>query len=368
MAYRVRVRNFQSLKDVDLEIDGLTIVTGTNNAGKSALLRALHGAFANARGSDFVRHGSPHASVGVKFEDGSEFVWEKGDKVNRYKVGDLVLEKVAHGAPQEVRNLGVRSIQASKREYWPQVSSQFDDIFLLGEPGSVMAEAVADVDRVGLLTRALRLSEADTRQANSERRIRRKDLKEVTARRKVLEKLDALNERFKALEERQKACQALEKKLQVARAAQTKMKQLKSILSRLGGLDKIGQELGRLGVTDLETALAKRRSLLRVQEQWVSAVRQKKEARVLTASSVAVLEDIESRLGEVSTTKVDVLKSLREALQKAEKRVQEEELREKKAHANARLQLQALEEYIATAPPCGECGRPLSEDLIEGLR
>jgi hypothetical protein len=48
-------------------------------------------------------------------------------------------------------------------------------IFLLDMSGSSIAEAVADVDRVGKLTKALRFAETDKRSANSELKVRRKD-------------------------------------------------------------------------------------------------------------------------------------------------------------------------------------------------
>ena len=41
MPLKVRVRNFQSIEDATLVIDGLTVVTGTNNAGKSAFSTLL---------------------------------------------------------------------------------------------------------------------------------------------------------------------------------------------------------------------------------------------------------------------------------------------------------------------------------------
>ena len=34
MAVKVQVKNFQSLKDVELEIEGFTALSGPNNSGK----------------------------------------------------------------------------------------------------------------------------------------------------------------------------------------------------------------------------------------------------------------------------------------------------------------------------------------------
>ena len=42
---KVHIQNYQSLKDVEFEVKGLTVITGQNNTGKSACARALCGVF-----------------------------------------------------------------------------------------------------------------------------------------------------------------------------------------------------------------------------------------------------------------------------------------------------------------------------------
>lgn len=180
MPIKVRVRDFQSLGDVSLEINGLTVVTGANNIGKSALMRAIRGAFQNTKGTSFVRRGQSKATVEITFDDGKSILWEKGkgkgDKPT-YTVNNGNPIHPGSAVPDEVRALGVRPIQAGGREIWPQIARQFDgQMFLLDQPGSVLAEAVADVDRVSHLNDALRLAASDLRSASSELATRRLDL------------------------------------------------------------------------------------------------------------------------------------------------------------------------------------------------
>jgi DNA repair ATPase RecN len=121
MPIKVRVQNFQSLEDVSLTIDGFTVVTGTNNAGKSALFRAIQGVFMNTPGTSFVRHGSNHSSVELQFDENHTVVWEKGNKVNRYVINGKVFDNVGAGTPLELTEFGVNPVTLQEQKYWPRL-------------------------------------------------------------------------------------------------------------------------------------------------------------------------------------------------------------------------------------------------------
>lgn len=177
MTVRIRVRGYQSIADAEIEVSGLTVVTGQNNSGKSALIRAVQGTFTNARGTRFVRNGRDQCTVDVVFSDGRSVTWEKGDGGPCYKVDGKTLNKVGQGVPPEVEALGVVPITAAGRDIWPQFAPQFTgQVFLLDQPGSVLAESIADVTRVGVLNEALRQSQSDRRTSTSELKVRQADV------------------------------------------------------------------------------------------------------------------------------------------------------------------------------------------------
>jgi len=185
---RVRVRDFQSIEDEEVVVDGLTVVTGPNNSGKTAFMRAVKGVFTNAAPGPLVRRGAAYLSVCIAFDDGSEVLWEKGwekpgrkgKTVNRYVVNGVSISNVGRGVPPEVEQLGVGEIKAASDRIWPQIAQQFDGtLFLVNRPGSAVAEALSDVERVGKLTDALRLSEKDKRSFSSELKVRIQDLTEA---------------------------------------------------------------------------------------------------------------------------------------------------------------------------------------------
>lgn len=199
MAVQVRVRDFQSIADASVTIDGLTVVTGANNSGKTAFMRAIRGVFTNAPAGPLVRHGCAHLSVSLTFDDGTTILWEKGwekpggkgKTVNRYTINGKQISTVGRGVPPEVESLGVREISAASDRVWPQIAQQFDGtLFLVNRPGSAIAEALSDVERVGALSAALKASEKDRRAANAEMKVRRKD---VESHKQAVERFDGLD-------------------------------------------------------------------------------------------------------------------------------------------------------------------------------
>ena len=177
MPVTVRIRNVQSIRDATLRVEGFTVVTGPNNCGKTASQRAVRGVFTNASPGPLVRHGESHLTVDLAFDDGHTVRWEKGEKVNRYMVDGKALLNVGRGAPPEVTSLGVCEVKAGSDRLWPQIAEQFGGVlFLVDRPGSVVAEALSDVDKVGRLTEALRLAESDKRSVGAELKVRRTDV------------------------------------------------------------------------------------------------------------------------------------------------------------------------------------------------
>lgn len=177
MAIKVRIRNFQSIRDATIVVEGLTVITGRNNCGKSVVVRAIRAALTNAKGTGYVRYGTDKCIVEIDFGDGRSLYWEKGEKVKpMYVIDGGQPIYPGQGVPQELAELGMVPVAAGGQAVWPQIASQFTgQMFLLDQPGSALAEVVADVDRVGHLNRALKACESDRRKVESELKVRRSD-------------------------------------------------------------------------------------------------------------------------------------------------------------------------------------------------
>lgn len=205
MAVKIRVQNFQSIRDATVEVEHLTVVTGANNSGKTALQRAAKGVFQNTPGTAFIRHGETQCAVTVDFGKDGKIRWSKGTgKRDRpaYSINGAEPLHPGSSVPDEIRAFGIAPIVCGGQEEWPNIAEQFTgQVFLLSRPGSALAEAVADVERVGQLNRGLRKAEGERRKASSRLNVRKEDL--VTQEAEVasyeglddaLESLDVLTE------------------------------------------------------------------------------------------------------------------------------------------------------------------------------
>jgi len=252
----------------------------------TALQRAVRGAFQNSGGTAFIREGETQCSVEVDFGKDGKVRWEKGTgKRDRptYVINNG--EPIYPGAavPEEVAAFGVIPIQAGGQEVWPTVAPQFTgQIFLLDKPGSALAEAVADVERVGQLNRALRASESDKRQAAAALKVRQTDLAKQEARLKSFEGLDEALEAVAALDEARNQVITVGRAVLRLTDLRDRLKVARTEVTRLA-------PVGAIEVPDLDEAKKLLADL---------GVLQGLQARMATASSVA------NRLAPVGTIEI----------------------------------------------------------------
>lgn len=131
----VQLINFQDHADTTINLtNGINLIIGSSDAGKSAILRALNYVFHNSlKGENFIRVGTEECTVRVKFSDGIEVSRVKGGDTNSYVLKDIdgnyhTFSKVGTSVPEPVKNaLGQPPLDDKKKpiSYADQMSSLF---------------------------------------------------------------------------------------------------------------------------------------------------------------------------------------------------------------------------------------------------
>jgi DNA repair exonuclease SbcCD ATPase subunit len=236
---KVVIENFQSIKHIDFEVKGLTVITGPNNTGKSACARALSGVFSNPRGHSYVRQGEKQTSVKVSLEDGNVILWEKGKGVNRYEINGTPIDKVGTQIPDELKALGVVSVDVDGKEVWPQIARQFEQVFLLDMPPSVLSSALSDVDSIQTLEGASSLARGETRSLKAKVKVKLEDLEIEKARMPLFDGLESAEDLVDQVSALQTSINDLESNLDFLTRVNKERKALEMIIQNLIGAERV---------------------------------------------------------------------------------------------------------------------------------
>lgn len=186
----LRIENFQSHELTEMAFDdGLNVIVGASDHGKSAVIRALRWLLYNEpRGSDFIRVGANQCRVTIELADGSRVTRERTPSKNRYLVvkpdGDQqIYEGFGNSVPKEVSDVtGVAKVMLDEdTETALHIGTQLEPPFMLTEPGSIKAKAIGRLNGVHIIDAASRDTQRDLTRLGQEERGYKEQLAEVEA-------------------------------------------------------------------------------------------------------------------------------------------------------------------------------------------
>lgn len=153
MIRRIVLSNFMAHEHSVIELGpGLTLLTGPNNTGKSAVVEALRCVAENPPPKFHIRHGAKEARVEVHLEDGWKVVWVRRKTYPLYEIWapdadePEVYAKTKGKVPEEIQALlrmPLVHLEESNRDIDVHLGNQRQPIFLLDQPGSAFAQFFA---------------------------------------------------------------------------------------------------------------------------------------------------------------------------------------------------------------------------------
>lgn len=232
MIKTVELINFQSHFRSTLEMGNLTVLTGSSNSGKSAVLRALAGALRNDSVGEYISHGEKELKVIITLSSGYIVEWNKGQGKNQYSIQSPSGEteefiKVGSGVPEEVAEvLGIAplAIEGGDKLHI-NLQEQLEAPFLVGREYTPGYAAKV----FGEITSAAKI-QAAVSEAN---RVIRSNKLEVKSKSSELKELDKKLEDYKNIHEEVAILQAAKGLVADAEATLESILKIENILSSI---------------------------------------------------------------------------------------------------------------------------------------
>ncbi len=155
MIRRIVLDNFMSHAHTVIEpADGLTVLAGPNNCGKSAVVVALQTLCGRHAGDFMVRHGQKECSVTVETDDGHVIRWRRKGSVVSYNIDGTDYHRAGRQVPEDVDRL-LRLPKVTDADGNASFEIHFADqkqpIFLLDQTGRQAATFFASSSDAALL-------------------------------------------------------------------------------------------------------------------------------------------------------------------------------------------------------------------------
>ncbi len=185
MLQRIKINNFQSLHDVDIEFGKFTVIVGASSSGKSAFTRALKAVASNALNSDYITQGTKHSAVSVTTDKGTVTIERNAGGSSAYKVNPVggkesSFTKLNRQVPSEVTE--VLGLSAHTQEVASiNFASQFDPPYLLKESSSNVARILGELTNVSTIFAAVKEANRKVKNASGVLNLRKKDMEKVVA-------------------------------------------------------------------------------------------------------------------------------------------------------------------------------------------
>lgn len=173
---KIKIKNYESIRDAEIEINGFTSFIGNNHLGKSSVLRAINAALTNQQGMDFISWGESYCEVSIKTE-GLDLKWHKEKGNNFYEINKKVYKKIGRdSAPKEVEEAGFKLLNLDGEKINLNYSEQFFPLFLVNRMDSKAADLITSIYGLDRIYKAISLCNVEQRKNKDLLRLRQTDL------------------------------------------------------------------------------------------------------------------------------------------------------------------------------------------------
>ena len=204
MIQKIKLKNFQSLKDVTFNLGRVTVLRGKSDVGKSAVIRGLNAFFNNSFNSEYAHNGELPFGVAIQ-KDNKVALGRRTAKGVEYKFDSTVYSKTAKKIPQDISNfLGIYpyAIDVDMSVFF-QIQKQFDQPFLLTDSSITVAKIIGRISNLNIVLMAMRemyASQLEVKQEVNFLYSRKKEIKNSLLKFSNFDEYESLFKRAESLE------------------------------------------------------------------------------------------------------------------------------------------------------------------------
>jgi len=144
MIRKIVLSNFMAHVQTELELaDGLNVIVGPNNIGKSSIAVALKILARNSNSNFVMQHDQKECSVTVETGDGHTVQWLKRKSPSN-RINGRAKDRLGRGGtpPELDETLRLASIEFEEKDLEPHFGDQKSPIFLINRPPSQIAQFI----------------------------------------------------------------------------------------------------------------------------------------------------------------------------------------------------------------------------------
>lgn len=341
--------NFQIHKKLEVELHKrFNIIIGSNDHGKSSIIRAIHWVFYNEPHGDWMNRINEKGekeitSVKLVFDDNTVITRKKGIGINSYEIDGEPYKDFGYGVPEQVlEKLKIVPFKTNKQEFNLHIAMQDEQPFLIHESGPVKASVLDVLTGNSLLQKTIISFNKESIQISKDRKTvvsAIEDDKEALKSIPDLENIDSLVKEIEKLE--------------------VKQEELKSEVKFLHQ-DKYNLALHSKVLDELECNVDlnpiyvnhERVKILTKELEKLQTLQQTLEACKNTITTIPDTSKVVTRVDRYIKLKADIGQL---------KQLDLEWNKQRKIIKNAKLEIEELEnkvkQYYKQNPSCPECGR-----------
>ena len=202
MIEKIVLSNFMAHAQTELKLaDGLTVLVGPNNIGKSTVAVALKILARNTNSNFVMQHEQKECSVSVHTSEGHSIQWIKR-KSPSYVINGQAKDRLGRGGtpPELDETLRLAPVEFEDKDFEPHFGDQKSPIFLINRPPSQIAQFFSTTSDAEKLVAMQRLHQKHRAESQTQAKLLSQKNESIQLTIQALECIPKLEAEFESLE------------------------------------------------------------------------------------------------------------------------------------------------------------------------